>query len=415
MDSIIRVVIADDSKDARDSIKSMLELEKMIEVVGEAGNGIEAVQLARETLPDIILMDINMPVKDGISATEEINVDFPEIAIIMISVQNEREYLRKAMVAGAREFVAKPFSYDDLLNTIKKTYELELKRRKKSSDSKAEEELNAKIISVYSSKGGSGKTTIATNLAVSLAKQTKKRVALIDLDLLFGNVSVHMNITSKNNIAELVKVINSLDDELLDDFLMPHISGVRVLTAPIKPEYSEYINEQHVKTLLSYLKKSYHYVIIDTCSNFAETTLAALDASEKILYLSTLDLPSIKNAISGLEVMETLNYDKTKVHVVINKATEIYGVKLEDFEKTVGTEIWAAVPEDYNTVIRSHNKGLPFVMTRTKSPVQKSLDDMGSRLIAEKKGESLKNGEKKEIKKVNLKKSFFGKVLEMRS
>lgn len=401
MSDSIRLVIVDDVKEARDNIRALLELGSRIEVVGEAENGNDALLKAKELFPDIMLMDINMPVKDGVEATKEISIEFPEIAIIITSVQDEPEYMRRAMSAGAREYIVKPFSCDDLVETVVRTYDLELKRRRKMIEPKPEEKINARIISVFSSKGGTGKTTIATNLAISLAKQTKKGVALLDLDMLFGNVAVLMNVSVKTNIAELVKVINSLDEELLDEYMVTHISSVRVLTAPVKPEYAEYITDQHIKKILNLLSRKYHYIVIDTASNFSETTLAALDASDRILFISTTELPCIQNTITGLGVMETLKYPDSKVDIVLNRASEQFGVKYTDFEGTIKHKIWAYIPEDNLTVIKSANKGLPFVMTRTKSQVTVSLNEIGSRLIA---------GEKQ----ITEHKPFFKRVLGIR-
>lgn len=377
----IRVIIADDVRGIRENVKTMLTFDDRIEVIGEAENGEDVIFLAREARPDIILMDINMPGKDGITAATEISIENPEISIIMISVQNEQEYLRKAMSAGAREYIIKPFSNEDLINTVVRVYEMESKRRQKMVIPKKEgEEVNSKVITVFSTKGGVGKTTIATNLSVALAKKTMKSVALVDLDLLFGSAAIHLNISTKKNISELVKVINNLDEETMEDYLVGHFCGARILTAPIKPEYAEYITALHVEKIIKVLKKRYHYIIIDTAQNFEETTLAALDASDKILFISTMDLPTIKNVRTGLEVMETLKYPESKIHIVLNKATEQFGIKYKDFENTVNRKIWASIPEDNFTVTNAMNKGFPFVMTRTKTEVSKSISRIGEML-----------------------------------
>ena len=170
----IRVVIADDIKETRDNIKKLLSFEKDIEVIGEAENGEEAVFIVKESRPDIVLMDINMPIKDGIKATEEISILVPETSVVMISVQGDQEYLKKAMTAGARDFIVKPFTGDDLTETIMRVYEIDKKRREGSSTPKKKEEIISKVISVFSTKGGVGKTTISSNLAVSIARLRKK-------------------------------------------------------------------------------------------------------------------------------------------------------------------------------------------------------------------------------------------------
>ncbi len=382
MEDKIKVVIADDIRETRQNIRALLSFDERIEVIGEAENGEDAIFLAREAHPDIILMDVNMPVKNGIKATEEISLESPETSVIVISVQSEQEYMRKAMAAGARDYIAKPFSDEDLINTIIRTYNMEERRRQKTTEIKADEVIDSKVITVFSTKGGVGKTTIASNLAVTIARQTKKRVALLDLDLFFGNVAIHLNVSSKANISELVKVIGSLDVDLVEDFLVSHFSGVRVLAAPNKPEYAEYITPQHIEKILAVLRKKYHYIIIDTAQSFGENTLAVLDASEKILFVSTMDLPAIKNINTGLELMKTLKYPDSKIHIVLNRVSEQFGVKYSDFENAVKHKIWAAIPEDNTTVINSVNKGLPFVMTRSVTQVSKKVYEMGTKLTA---------------------------------
>ncbi len=384
----IKVVIVDDSADTRNNIRQLLSFEKRIEVIGEAENGEEAIFIARESRPDVILMDINMPVIDGIRATEEISLSVPDATVIIMSVQGETEYVRKAMNAGARDFLCKPFNVDELSATIINTYNMESKRREKAPAPKNQEILKSRVISVFSTKGGVGKTTIASNLAVSIARTAKKKVALVDLDLQFGDVAIMLNVSVKNTISDLVKEAGQLDSNLMEEYLVTHFSGVKVLPAPIKPEYAEYITANHVEKIINTLRESYHYIIVDTSASFHESVLSALDMSDRILLVSTLDLPTIKNIKAGLDVMETLHYPAEKIHIILNKASEQYGIKYKDFENTLRRQIWSYVPEDNQTVVTSANKGFPFVMTRTETKVAKAVMEIGKELLREMDGEA---------------------------
>ena len=391
----IKLVIVDDSVETRNNIKLLLSFEKRIEIIGEAENGEEAVFITREAHPDIVLMDINMPVMDGIRATEEISLSVPESTVIIMSVQGEQEYIKKAMSAGARDFLNKPFTGDELARTILKTYEIESRRREHSSITRSYEEIKSTVITVFSTKGGVGKTTIASNLAVGIARSTKKKVALVDLDLQFGDFAIMLNVSVKNTISDLIKEINQLDKDLMDDYLVTHFSGVRVLPAPIKPEYAEYITSSHMERIVNLLKEHYHYVIIDTSASFHETVLAALDMSDRIMFVSTLDLPTIKNVKSGLDIMDSLHYPKEKIKIILNKASEQFGIKYKDFESTLKHPIWSFIPEDSQTVITSANKGFPFVMTRTETKVAKAIMGMCGELVKEKNSVNEKPAVKK--------------------
>jgi pilus assembly protein CpaE len=379
----IKLVVVDDSMETRNNIKMLLSFERRIEVIGEAENGEEAVFVTREAKPDIVLMDINMPVMDGIRATEEISMSVPETTVIIMSVQGEMEYVKKAMTAGARDFLSKPFNGDELARTIVRTYDLEARRREKSTAPKSREEIKSKVITVFSTKGGVGKTTIASNLAVCIARTTKKRVALIDLDLQFGDIAIMLNVSVKNTISDLIKEIGQIDSGLMEEYLVTHFSGVKVLAAPIKPEYAEYITSNHVEKIINTLREYYHYIVIDTSASFHETVLTSLDMSDRILLVSTLDLPTIKNVKAGLDVMETLHYPKEKIHIVLNKASEQYGIKYKDFENTLRHPISAYIPEDSQTVITSANKGFPFVMTRTETKVAKAIMEICKNVISD--------------------------------
>jgi len=381
----IRVVIADDSEETRGNISTLLSFEKGIEVIGEAGNGSEAVFVVKEAKPDIVLMDINMPVIDGIKATEEISLTVPESTVIIMSVQGESEYIKRAMSAGARAYITKPFSGDELVKTIKDTFERENRRRDiKPVRAQNNEAVESKIVTVFSTKGGVGKTTIASNLAVSLARKTKKKVALLDFDLQFGDIAIMLNVSAKNTISDLINDIHQLDSENIDDYLVTHFSGVRILPAPLKPEYAEYITSSHVERILKALRANYHYIIIDTSAGFHETVLTSLDMSDRILFVSTLDLPTIKNIKAGLDVMETLNYPKDKISIILNKATEQYGIKFKDFEETLKYPIRFYIPEDSQTVITSANKGFPFVMTRMETKVARAINNISDEISNEK-------------------------------
>ena len=383
MERKIRIIIADDSEQTRENIRAIFSYEESIDIIGEAQNGLEAVELARELRPDVILMDINMPEMDGIKAAKTITEEGLEGSIIMMSIQEEREYLKKAMAAGARDYVVKPFRVNELIDTIKRIFQVDQAKKKKIANPVTASKLQSKVISVFSTKGGVGKTTVATNLAVAIATTTNKKVALLDFDLQFGDVAISLNLYVKNTITELIKDMSNVENEndMIEEYMLAHYSGVRVLAAPIKPENAEYVNAEHIKKIIGILKGRFEYIIIDTAQGFDDTVITALDESNTILYISTLDLPSIKNTKNGLEVMKTLNYSNEKVRVVVNKSNESFGIKHLDFKAALNVDLFAIIPDDLASVAISVNNGHPLVSHRRSSAVSKRIFKLAQTIV----------------------------------
>lgn len=402
--SKINILIVDDIPETRENIKRLLYFEKDIEVVGEAGNGEEAVRLAEKLKPDVILMDINMPIIDGITATEMISLRLPTTSIIIMSVQGEQEYLKKAMIAGAREYMIKPFSSDDLSNTIKKVFDLQKKRKAHvvSEQVLTPEQKETQVVSIFSTKGGVGKTTIATNLAVAIAEKTSRRVALVDLDLQFGDIAVMLNVVPKKTITDLIQEIGQLDADLLESYLVPHPSGIKILPAPTRPEYAELITGAHIEKIIGVLKRNYDYIIIDTSAVFNETNLTALDMSSQILLILSLDLPTIKNVKLSLEVLESLHH-KGKVKMILNRSSNEIGIKYQDVERSIGFLMASHIPSDGKVVISSVNKGVPFITTHPTAKISQCIRELGDLVVYD-------EGNQEELKTVSNKKGLFGKI-----
>lgn len=379
----IRLLIVDDVAETRANLCKLLLLEDNIEVVGEAGNGEEALELAKQLKPDVVLMDINMPVMDGIQATERMSVELPQIAIIILSVQGEGEYLRKAMAAGARDYLTKPPSSDELLQTIQRVYELEKKRHQTLSFSvdALPQKKPGKIISIFSTKGGVGKSLITVNLAVAMKQLSGKKIAIVDLDLQFGDVTMLMDLLPRRTISDLAAEPDQLDSATIDSYMIEHSSGVKVLPAPLRPELAEAIHGKHIEHVLRVLKDEYDYILIDTDQSFDDITLTALDISDIILIITTLDVLTIKNVKLGLEAMASLHYESSKIKLILNRSTSEMGLSINDLQNSLKYPVSNSLPSDGKVAVMSCNKGIPFVISDPKAPITEAIQDLARELM----------------------------------
>lgn len=376
--SATSVLVVDDIANTREDIKRLLYFEEDISVVGEAESGDEALKMAATLHPDVVLMDINMPGMDGIMASEAISTQMPDTAIVIISIQGEPEYLKKAMAAGARDYLVKPFSSSDLADTIRRVSNTYKMRAARSATPPVNVTLPEpdppakKVVVFFSSKGGVGRTTLACNLAVCLAQETQKKVALADFDLQGGDVTVMLNLSPKGTIAELAQEEDRLEFSLVNSYLAPHMSGLKILPAPTRPEQAEVVTAGHVEEILNLLKTYFDIVIVDTSPLFNDLNLSVLEIASDILLIFTRDLPSIKHVKTDLEVLDTLNLSG-KVKLVLNQSTLDYGIKISDLEKSLNTSPVATLPYDEKTVLSSINKGHPFVLTQANSKITQNI------------------------------------------
>ena len=366
----IEVLLADDVAETRENVRKLIELEQNIVVIGEAVDGKDVIEKAKELQPDIILMDINMPKIKGIKATEIINREVPKSSIIMMSVQEEQNYLRKAMMVGAREYLIKPFGDDELINVIKQVYELDAKKEQSLLEQKG---LQEKVVSVFSSKGGVGKTILAANLAVVLQQQEELDVVLVDLDLQFGDSDVLLDLNPKITIADAVKELDSLTAENIDDYLLSYDNGLHLLNSPLRPEEAEVIGGREVERIISILKERFNYIIIDTPQSFSEPVLTALDNSDLILLIAMLDLSTIKNVKLSLEVMERLDYPKESIKLILNRYSEEIGIDVNDLEESLGYDVDLKIPSQGEVTIDSINQGEPFVVSKPQSVLSRQV------------------------------------------
>jgi pilus assembly protein CpaE len=410
----IKVLIVDDIQETRDHLSKLLGFEADVEVVGAAPGGLEAIQMAMALKPDVVLMDINMPGMDGITVTEKLAAEVPAVAVVMMSVQGEADYLRRSMLAGAREFLVKPFSSDELTASIRQVYGREKEKASRMAvpvvpigglaDGSREP---ASVVAVFSPKGGVGRTTIAVNLAVAAAA-LGQRVALVDASFQFGDVGVLLNLNPRNkSIADLAAELQSGEAESLETFMITHSSGVRVLLAPPSPEQAELIGPLAVKHVLQGLRREYELVVVDCPSTFNEPTIAVLDEADMILTLLSLEITSVKNMRLFLEVSEQLGYDNDKIRLVLNRADSTLGIRVADVEHSIGRKVDHTIVSDGRSVVYALNRGVPFFLSNREAQVSQDILRLAQAITGQAPLALVAQAAEKSTKTAAAKKSLF--------
>jgi pilus assembly protein CpaE len=380
----IRVVIVDDIAETRENIRKLLQFENDVEVVGVARTGKEGIEVASETKPDVILMDINMPDMDGIAATEAIRRILPYVQIVILSVQGDPSYMRRAMLAGARDFLTKPPTVDELTSTVRRSGKLAQEERSKSPSpalpgsagpaaAVIPSAANGRIIVVYSPKGGTGTTTLAVNLAMTLHND-ETPVVLVDGNLQFGDVAVFLNEQTKNSVADLSPRADELDAEVVENVLVRHAAtGVKILAAPARPEYAEQVNGEQFGKVLQYLRSMYSYVVVDSSAALTDSILSAMDICDLIILLTTQDIPAIKNARLFLDLSDSLKLSRRRILFVMNKFDKRIGILPEKIGESFKHEVSAVIPYDDRVVVPSINRGVPFMLGDKSKPIARSM------------------------------------------
>jgi len=414
----IRVLVVDDIPETRDHLTKLLGFESDIDVVGSAASGKEALEMGARLNPDVILMDINMPDMDGITATEQLSSSVPGAAVVMMSVQGEADYLRRSMLAGAREFLVKPFSSDELTASIRQVSARE--RDKQSRMQMVPVATNGtstpdgtprtggsgepgQVVAVFSPKGGVGRTTVAVNLAIAAASELGKKVVIVDASFQFGDVGVLLNLNPKSkSIADLIPELDTGTLDSLDTFLINHTAGVSVLLAPPSPETAEMITANGVKVILEALRKTHDLVVVDCTSYFNDTTLAVLDASDVILTMLSLEITSIKNMRLFLEVAEQLGYEKGKVRLILNRADSALGIRVADVEHSIGRKVDETIVSDGRSVVYALNRGVPFFLSNREAQVSQDILRLARSVVGERAAPAADDDSRKTTQKKSL-------------
>jgi len=381
----IKVLVIETTQEERNTITEILNNVEYIILVGESDSVDEAIDFVEDNSVDVILLGAKVS-EDGYRAAEKISNEYPEIAIIMLEDDLKEETMHKAIFAGAKDVLIKPYTPSKLVDTIYRVNQLTKKKimiHKDSSTKIRRKASTGQVITVFSTKGGVGKTFIATNLAVSLSKSTGKRVVLVDLDLDFGNAALALNILPKFTISDIVDDIRNIDADLIESYLIPHESGIKVLPANAQPQINEFINSEHVDIILRTLQSSFDYVIVDMPARFYEPVNPAFAIADKLLIITTPEVSTVRNVKASLITLGELNYPKSKIRIILNKLDSRGEIKPKDVETTLNQTVYSIIAADYKDAVSSLNQGIPIVIRNPKDTISKGINNLVKKLVEE--------------------------------
>lgn len=399
----VPVIIIDSDDGSRFALKGNLEKNQSINIIGDYNNLITGYNAVVQEKPGIVFVDITENSTLALEIIEKISVKHKSCFIFVCSYESSTEIIMKSMRAGAREFFTKPIQFHDLNIAIEKARVV--------ISSEFMDNSSGKIITVYSNKGGIGKTTIASNLAVSLAETTKQKVALVDLNLQLGDVTTFLDISPSFDISYVASHLNRIDEAFLLSTLERYKDkNLYVLADPPYLEQAEDITTEQITSVLGILKLVFSYIIIDTSSSFDNKTLCSLDLSDNILLVSMINLPTIRNCQRCLDLFKRLDYSEDKIKLVINRYMPNEEISIEDVEDTLGHPVYWKIPNNYFTVMSAINKGLPISVINPNSNINHNFMELAALMSNSAISNNSAKIEKSASPLLNL--GFFNKILK---
>ena len=330
--------------------------------------------------PDVLAIGRNMPLDTAMKVAQMLDVEHPEISVILVA-DPDPALLGAAMQAGIRDVVGPRADEAQIRSSFERALETAQRRRAALLGTDATPAgPRARIITVLSPKGGSGKTTVSTNVAVNLAVAGAGNVALVDLDLQFGDVSSSLRLLPEHSIADVVHAGQGLDSMGLKLMLTPHSSGLFVLCAPESPAEGEEVSAEVSARAVSLLSEDFPFVVVDTPAGITESALAAVEISTDLIFLCTFDVPSVRGLRKLVQALDQLGMIHQRRHFVLNRADSRVGLSVEDVEATVGMSVDVSLPSS-RSVPLSTNQGLPLMEADARSPVSKKLQELSTRFV----------------------------------
>jgi len=334
-------------------------------------------KVVEQSAPALVLMDFDGAPELGVSLARDLLRANPLLVPIGIGAPLPSDLLLQGMRAGLTEYLVKPVSPEALHDAVDRL-------RPRLFPEGGEPEVLARTIGFFSAKGGSGASTVVTNLAIELRRLSNKRTLVMDLDAELGEVSLLFGIQPQFNLVDLIQNFHRIDAELLGSYIEQHDSGVHVLSAPYHPERAAVIGAQEIRQVLLYLRGQYDTVLLDTPKSFSPESLAAFEQCDEIYIVATVDLPSLRNIQRALPLLRRIMpRGLEQVHLIVNRYDPEDEISLKDVERSLNMKVFGTIANDYDSVIRSINSGKPAVLSAGKSAYVRDIQALAAKLASE--------------------------------
>jgi len=374
MTQVLSLVLVDRSQGKRQQLRQALEALTGVQIAGERADLRSGVALAHQVRPAVLLLELAAPIDDALGAASQFKLENPDTAILFTADAYDQDLLLQAMRSGASDILKWPLDRGALGQALERVAALQ--HRKQGGVSQR------KVLTVFSNKGGSGVSTLATNLAVSLRRQTEREVALVDFDYQSGDVAFFLRIDPKRSLGDIVAATR-VDSAIVQDTLTKHDSGVYVLPQPEQLDRVEGIGAEHVGTILDILAKTFDIVVVDAPHVFNEVSLEIFDRTSTIILLTELSVPSVRAARRSLDIFGKLNFLAVpdRVRLVVNRFSEQSALTTGQLEDTLGLPVFACIANDFTAVSEAINLGRPLCGEKAEGPAARDIVALAHQLV----------------------------------
>ena len=336
--------------------------------------GEQELQSLRHSEPDLIILDLEDDPELGIKFAQFIAETRP-CRFLVVGPTLSPELLLETMRAGAIDYMTKPVSAEALLAAVER---LANRLGRTGMD---RPRAPGVTYAFASAKGGSGSTTVVTNLAISLHQLTGKKTLLVDLELELGEVALFLGVQPRFNFVDMVQNFHRMDAGLLASFIERHPSGVHLLSAPYHPDRAEAVSADQIRRIMNFLRQHYDFILVDTSKSLSPATLAVFEQSDLVFVVTSADLPSVRNIQRGLPLIRrALVGGEQQIRVIVNRYHGGEAISLKDIERTLGLKVYSTLSNDYDAVITSINSGKPLILNGSNSKYAKDLRTLGSQI-----------------------------------